>query len=317
MRLTNLVPEISQDIVEILGQIGIHTDVDLLLSYSDFELWKMLPKGTITLQQLKDLKRRVQPLCSAEGYSGKDILNLDLTDYKPLQLFSSDGEPVPLTPPIPVASVVEVSGDKGSGKTILALDLLIKGLLLSDLHTGIWVDTLGDFSMDNMLQAATKILERFQITSAFDVEALHNIMSNISGNADKPYILVIDSITPLFSPLLSPISSQGHAIMTEFLRNLHDFSRKSKCIVLVINDTASKGLDRTDRKPALGPSFALMTDTTLWLQKSPLESASGQTVYSVEVLKSRSMLGKHLVMFTIENGRVYNWQTADSMTIPP
>ncbi|KAF9048431.1 P-loop containing nucleoside triphosphate hydrolase protein [Panaeolus papilionaceus] len=306
MRLANLVPEISQDVVNALGDIGIHTDADFLLFHSDFELWKLLPKGTVSLQQLQDLKRRLQPLCSAEAKSGKDLLNIESAPAsKPLQLFLGDDQPSLSFAALRPGSIIEISGDRGSGKTALALNLLINALLLTDTHTALWVDTLGDFPMETMLQAATTILDRFQITRAFEVETLYDTIASLSESESWPQIIVIDCITPLFGPLLSPISSQGHAIMTEFLRDLHNFASKSQCFVLVVNDTASKGADRTDRKPALGPSFALMTDTSLWLQKEPIEHPSNQPTYHLQVAKSRCMASGQSVSFAITKGRLH------------
>ena len=49
----------------------------------------------------------------------------------------------------------------------------------------------------------------------------------------------------------------------------------------------------TTRKPALGPSFAFMADTTLWLSPRPEEGIEGEdgvgrgTVHVAEVMRSR------------------------------
>jgi RAD51-like protein 3 len=100
----------------------------------------------------------------------------------------------------------------------------------------------------------------------------------------------VDSVTPLFGPILSPVSSQGHAIMTGFMRQLRAFAqifsmtvfvRRLRSLIFhdyliirqVVNNSAaftpfvasSVSNNPNIRKPALGPSFTFLTDATLWL----------------------------------------------------
>jgi RAD51-like protein 3 len=120
---------------------------------------------------------------------------------------------------------------------------------------------------------------------------------------------VIDTITPLLGPLLSAVSAQGHAIMIDFMRQLQAFAQTLAITVIVstainvnwslnanwklkvINGTASQGPDTFARKPALGPSFALMTDTTLWLQaKLDNDHTDAPPSYFLTILRSRSVV---------------------------
>ena len=64
----------------------------------------------------------------------------------------------------------------------------------------------------------------------------------------------------------------------------------------MINNTASKGQESSERKPALGPSFALMTDTTLWLQRNQNTEDDDSTVHSISVLRSRSIVCMTLIL---------------------
>lgn len=64
----------------------------------------------------------------------------------------------------------------------------------------------------------------------------------------------------------------------------------------MVNNTASKGKDSSERKPALGPSFALMTDTTLWLERNQHAEDDDSTVHSVSVLRSRSIVCTTLIL---------------------
>jgi len=102
--------------------------------------------------------------------------------------------------------------------------------------------------------------------------------------------------------------------MTDFMRQLHTFSQEFGVSVIVslmklgqgteltyhgiqvINNTASKGQESPERKPALGPSFALMTDTTLWLQRNHDTEDDDSTVHSISVLRSRSIVCTTLIL---------------------
>ena len=102
--------------------------------------------------------------------------------------------------------------------------------------------------------------------------------------------------------------------MTDFMRQLQTFSQEFGVSVIVsfmkleqytglthhgikvINNTASKGQESSERKPALGPSFALMTDTTLWLQRNQNTADDDSTVHSISVLRSRSIVCTTLLL---------------------
>ena len=56
----------------------------------------------------------------------------------------------------------------------------------------------------------------------------------------------------------------------------------------VINNTARVNPTSPERKPALGPSFALMTDTTLWLT---MDSGNADPpCHTIKVLGSESIV---------------------------
>jgi RAD51-like protein 3 len=54
-----------------------------------------------------------------------------------------------------------------------------------------------------------------------------------SPSAARIRIIVIDSITPLLGPMLSAVSSQGHAIMTTFMRQLRALSQAFELCIFV------------------------------------------------------------------------------------
>ena len=119
-----------------------------------------------------------------------------------------------------------------------------------------------------------------------------------------PKYLVIDVVTPLLGPQLSGITAHGHAVMTEFMRRLRSIAASCGTTVLVrphshiFNDQLIKRFqvvnkatrvqedEKTEKKPALGPSFTFMSDTTLWL--SDMKELSDKAfTHELRILKSR------------------------------
>ena len=95
-------------------------------------------------------------------------------------------------------------------------------------------------------------LERLQVSLAFELEVARGILEELNqlGNVkfittvfirdiDRIFLstqlryIVIDTVTSLLSPLLSAGSSQGHAMMTEFMCNLRTLAQNCGITVLV------------------------------------------------------------------------------------
>ncbi|KDR78987.1 hypothetical protein GALMADRAFT_244701 [Galerina marginata CBS 339.88] len=314
MRLSSLVPSIPANLVAALEASGIRTEGDLLFSASTFDIYRRLPANIVTLQELIDYTAAVAELCSAPGLSGRELYRLEeLALTKKFEFLSGNEELDTFLLGLGGKRVIEISGDKGSGKSVLALNLLLHCLRSSPDNTSLWIDTTGDFSSERVMrilgckQISETVLERMQVSLAFDIETAQALIEDLNQRNDiQLRLIVIDSVTPLLGPLLSAISAQGHAVMTDFMQQLQSFSQRSGATVIVINNTASKGPDTQERKPALGPSFALMTDTTLWLQADQNTIHDGSVLHSIQILKSRSKPIGYSVTFRICNNAIYS-----------
>ncbi|KJA26228.1 hypothetical protein HYPSUDRAFT_198987 [Hypholoma sublateritium FD-334 SS-4] len=300
MRLSNLIPSIPANVVACLEVQGIRTDTDLLFSTTTFDIYKRLPAGTATLEELTEYTTIAAEIGAAPGMSGHELLLLENT-YGDVQLRTGNAELDGLLRGLDGRWIIELSGDKGSGKSTVALNLLINHLASNLEDTALWIDTTCDFSPEratqflDATQTLPSTLERLQVSLAFDIDTIQGILETLSRPNDpraRPRFLVIDTITPLLGPLLSAVSAQGHAIMTDFMRQLQTFAQASGTAVFVINNSSRKGRDTPERKPALGPSFALLTDTTLWLEakndNNTEDSTEDNTVHTMQILKSRS-----------------------------
>ncbi|KAJ7781564.1 P-loop containing nucleoside triphosphate hydrolase protein [Mycena metata] len=311
MRLAACVPTIPVQLVSSLEKCGIRTDTDLLFSGSTWDIFRRLPAGTTTLQGLEEAKALVATLASAPGQSATEMTELSEPD--------DDGFLTGLPPLDEILNgltnsrrLIEVSGDKGSGKTSFVLQLVLHHLVYHPHSSVLWVDTTGDFPAARASEIlelfdepdALRALERLQVSSAFEVDSVYEVLEELRfsfGETPPPDFkirgIVIDTIASLFGPILSPVSSQGHAIMTGFMHQLRAFAQSFSLAVFVINNSVAftpfvpgaASNNPNIRKPALGPSFTFLTDATLWLAtfRSALESNAETTSHVIQVYRSK------------------------------
>ncbi|GAW02557.1 P-loop containing nucleoside triphosphate hydrolase protein [Lentinula edodes] len=224
---------------------------------------------------------------------------------------------------LPCKRVIEISGDKGSGKSVLLLNCVLTSLLKDKDISALVSPTPNNMEI---------ILQRLHISTAVDIESVQEIIRALDvqlahqESIPRMRCIVIDPVTPLLSPYLSAVSSQGHAIMSAFMRYLHDLAARYSLLVLVVNNatlmrarstnraqmpvqTVSNPLSAfasTIRKPALGPSFAFMTDATLWVSLWPekTESEERSTAHVIEVFRSKFSVSNVWSPFRINSSGV-------------
>lgn len=117
MRLSNLIPSIPANVVACLEVQGIRTDTDLLFSTTTFDIYKRLPAGTTTLEELTEYTSIAAEIGAAPGMSGHELLLLENT-YGDVQLRTGNGELDDLLRGLDGRWIIELSGDKGSGKSV-------------------------------------------------------------------------------------------------------------------------------------------------------------------------------------------------------
>lgn len=118
MRLSNLIPSIPADLVACLGAIDIRTETDLLFSAPTFDIFRRLPRGTVSLQELIDYTDIVAELCAAPAISGYDLLALENESQRnAMELTSGNQELDDFLVGLSGGRVIEISGDRGTGKS--------------------------------------------------------------------------------------------------------------------------------------------------------------------------------------------------------
>ncbi|ESK94219.1 dna repair protein rad51-like 4 [Moniliophthora roreri MCA 2997] len=299
MRLSALASLLPVGLVSSLEAIGINTDIDLLFGPSDLEILRRLPPQTTSLKELRKSISLVAECSSPKGASAFQLLQ-EACPYRNLESHCLELDSI-LEGGFRSSYVFEVSGDRRSGKSTLLLNVALHSLVDDPEAEAVWIDTTGDFSPDRAAQvlecfSADKpkigVLERLQVALAVDIETVQRVMQVIiSRLKPRARCIVIDSITPLLGPYLSSTSTQGHAIMTSFMRHLRSIARTYSLVIFVINNaTGILGsqpnpqsiFPDTVKKPALGVSFPYLTDATLWLT-----AIGSGGIYRIEVLRSR------------------------------
>ncbi|KAK7449638.1 hypothetical protein VKT23_013113 [Stygiomarasmius scandens] len=355
-------------LVQALAHLSIYTTSDLLFNASTvklitgqtplqaraFSLYEHLPSGIISLRDLERCLVSVLRKIAPPGVSAHD-LHLRSKTY--LNAFPTldrliDSEECR---GLPSQNVYEISGDRGAGKSTLALNIVLRNLFFGSSEI-LWIDSTGDFSADRALEVLHTISEephpskpsmdldsdsdsnpfepsppsienaledaltRLRVSVAFDIQTAYEIFDSLGLSTNSATMftpircIVIDPITPLLSPHLSAASAQGHALMTAFMRHLKALANRFNLVVFVVNNATLLDIKKpvtqnqvnstnlpsqsrsilpfTDKKPALGPSFAYMTDATFWVAEwrnasQNTLSEEGTTLHVLEILRSR------------------------------
>ncbi|KZP27338.1 P-loop containing nucleoside triphosphate hydrolase protein [Athelia psychrophila] len=333
MRLS-LFPFLPGELVSALERAGIKTDSELMFAASTVDIWRKLPPGTVTLDDLNDYRDQVVTKISATGIRGDVLFDLELgtceaqvdltSGLKDLDALLGDGG-------FGGSRVFEVSGEKASGKTALAMHVVLRHLVRNPSSAALWMDTTGDFlpyQASQLIdlhagQAQSTAMHRLQISLVFDIESAHDIIDALSSSLStaspgaRIRILVIDSITPLLGPALSFVSSQGHAVMVTFMGQLRALARAYGLAAQVINNATStapaarnqnSAFGGTAAKPALGPSFTFLTDATIWIarfidRKHDTEDAADRgMLHIVEIFRSKSTRSRTWCALQIRDG---------------
>jgi RAD51-like protein 3 len=122
MRLANLVPSIPADLVTTLDALGIRTESDLLLSATLQEILRRMPPDTLSLQDLEAAIETVAELSAAPGESCFNLLAQEAREpgkYAPLISGNEDIDRI--LSGLGRHKLVQISGDKGSGKSVWPL----------------------------------------------------------------------------------------------------------------------------------------------------------------------------------------------------
>lgn len=120
MRLQSLIPTIPSDLVAALEGCGIRTDADLLFSGTPIDILQRLPPRVVGLADLKTYIALVAESASARGIRGDELHTEQLQRRHVYDTDMTCGvdELDALVNGFGGGRVFEISGDRGSGKTV-------------------------------------------------------------------------------------------------------------------------------------------------------------------------------------------------------
>lgn len=121
MRLASCLSAIRDDLLYALEACGIRTDRELLFSTSSLELYKRLPSETTTLHELDQLRTLVAESAAASASVGPALLAEECRGLLDVAAITSGVvELDDLLEGFGTPGIVQISGDKNSGKTVSA-----------------------------------------------------------------------------------------------------------------------------------------------------------------------------------------------------
>jgi hypothetical protein len=149
-------------LVSSLEQCGIRTETDLLFSYTVVDIFQRLPPGTVSMNDLTNYIALVTKWVAAPGVRGDELL------HKSTPLSTGVSALDELLGGFGVSRVLEISGDKGTGKTVsmffsmrqfnihafyksLARHVVLRHLTNHERSGALWIDTAGEFSSEKLL----------------------------------------------------------------------------------------------------------------------------------------------------------------------
>ncbi|KAF9519621.1 hypothetical protein BS47DRAFT_1072500 [Hydnum rufescens UP504] len=216
--------------------------------------------------------------------------------------------------------VVEITGTKMSGKTLLALHIVLDHLLHHPDASAFWIDPDSSFRSDRAFEIlsyighldAHSVLARLSVTfcptASSVVLATDQLRRSIeSGGTRQPRFIVIDTITAIFSPLINGTTSQ--ATPTHLRTIPHKFPSRAFNLGLLLTRS-------------LTPTFGYMADTTLalsrtdsiagaddnsddawgWRPENIQAEKEGKKIHVAQILRSRRMASGKWCTFAVRDG---------------
>ncbi|KZT57683.1 hypothetical protein CALCODRAFT_483008 [Calocera cornea HHB12733] len=315
------------DYADILEQSGLKTTDDLLFTSSTSEQYARLEHGSMSFTEFASLKEEVTKFMGAPGLTGDVAYMLEKeTVSSRYKGYTGVPELDQLLDGFGHYGVIEIAGGRETCKTLLASHIVLRYLTAEPKGRALWIDTSNSFNVNRAL-AVTRLLtgpgrhdalDRLGYSTCFDMDPALGVLDDMRQAIDAegvdtqtPRFIIIDAVTPLLSKDISSVSSQGHAIMTSFFRQLNSFARSYSLTVFVINNSVLakqpndvpphnelSAFSGSNLKPALGPTFTFQSDATIWLsdgknmfpEDALVTKATQDKVYVAEVLRSRSFL---------------------------
>lgn len=220
--------------------------------------------------------------------------------------------------------VTEIVGAAGAGKSQICMNISLFTALEAKKHL-VYIDTGGSFcgarlkemlteskSCDDDQEIDIHVLSRISVFQAFDIfsmiEALESVrqsLSNEGEDANIPHLklIIVDCLAAVVSPILGGQQIHGHSLMVKLSRILNSLAFEHSVAVVITNNvvTDSSKLSSFSVKPALGPTWAHVPNTRLFIQK---QIGTSESKRIATVTKSTRQKVQVSCTFYIDHGGV-------------
>lgn len=193
--------------------------------------------------------------------------------------------------------LTEIVGAAGVGKSQICMSIALFTAMETKKNV-LYIDTGGSFSatrVKDMLELRhnsltsedlNNVLSRISVIQAYDVfsviEALERVKDRIckqdddnDDNMQYLQMIIVDCVAGVISPILGGQQIQGHSLMVSLSRILKSLAVVHSVAAVITNNVVTDSSKSSfSTKPALGPTWAHIPNTRIFIQKNPMSEAS-------------------------------------------
>lgn len=316
---------IKPDQLNSLRENGVKTVADFM----SCDVERLARKISIPVKELSSLQKTIITQIAAFPMSGSYFYE-DLMSRFCIISSGCDNLDELLAGGLYTGELTEIVGAAGVGKSQICMSIAMFAAMEAKKNV-LYVDTGGSLSgarIREMLQGwnsslneqeVCNILSRISVIQAFDIfsilGALEVVRQRLQGeentdgdNTQDLRMIIVDSVAAVISPILGGQQIHGHSLMVNLSRILKSLAIEHSVAVVVANNVvtdSSKSLFST--KPALGPTWAHVPNTRLFIQKNPASQVDSLEAERIAtVIKSSRQKLQVSCAFYIDHGGLHS-----------
>ncbi|KAJ7387110.1 DNA repair protein rad51d [Desmophyllum pertusum] len=314
------------NLLDALRQNGINTVADFISCDVD----RLARTILVPSEDLSSLQKTVIAQASAFTMNGSDFYE-DMMSRFCILSSGCDNLDELLDGGLYTGELTEIVGAAGVGKSQICMSIAMFTATETK-NNVLYIDTGGSLSatrIKEMLQGWNSslddqevhdILSRISVIQAFDIfsvlEALESVRQRICNQGDDGdddstqhlRIIIVDSVAGVISPILGGQQIHGHSLMVNLSRILKSLAVEHSVAVVITNNVVTDSSKSSfSTKPALGPTWAHVPNTRLFIQKNPASQANSSEVERIATLtKSSRQKLQVSSAFYIDHGGLYS-----------
>lgn len=276
---------VTSEQLDALQQNGIKTVTDFITC----DVERLARKVSIPAKDLSSLQKTVIAEMAAFTMNGSDYYEEMMARFCILSTGCDKLDEL-LDGGLYTGELTEIVGAAGTGKSQICLSIATFTAMKAKQEV-LYIDTGGSFSgtrMKEMLQGWNSslddqethdVLSRITVIQAFDIfsvlETLESVRHRLAvqvqddgDNAQHVRMIIVDSVAAVVSPILGGQQIHGHSLMVNLSRTLKSLVVEHSVAVVISNNVVTDSSKSSfSTKPALGPTWAHVPNTRLFIQK--------------------------------------------------